>query len=81
MRTTVLCVVNVGAEGSGPPLPSWGSQVAAALLLAVVVELVLPVHHVGRPAVELHLPLPLCLVDVVWRQDRGNHRQQLVSTS
>jgi hypothetical protein len=31
--------------------------------------------------VELHLPLPLCLVDVVWRQDRGNHRQQLVSTS
>lgn len=41
------------------------SEVSAALLLAVVVKLALPVHHVGGPAVELHLPLTLCLVYVV----------------
>lgn len=41
------------------------SEVSAALLLAVVVELALPVHHVGGPAVELHLPLTLCLIYVV----------------
>lgn len=41
------------------------SEVGAALLLAVVVKLALPVHHVGGPAVELHLPLKLCLVYVV----------------
>lgn len=43
----------------------WLSEVGAALLLAVVVELALPVHHVGGPAVELHLPLALCFVYVV----------------
>lgn len=41
------------------------SEVSAALLLAVVVKLALPVHHVGGPAVELHLPLTLCLIYVV----------------
>lgn len=41
------------------------SEVSAALLFAVVVELALPVHHVGGPAVELYLPLALCLIDVV----------------
>lgn len=40
-------------------------KVSAALLFAVVVELALPVHHVGGPAVELYLPLTLCLIDVV----------------
>lgn len=40
-------------------------EVSAALLLAVMVKLALPVHHVGGPAVELHLPLTLCLVYVV----------------
>lgn len=49
------------------------SEVGAALLFAVVVELALPVHHVGGPAVELHLPLALCLIDVVWRKRRGKH--------
>lgn len=41
------------------------SEVSAALLLAVVVKLTLPVHHVGRPAVKLHLPLTFCLIYVV----------------
>lgn len=40
-------------------------EVSAALLLAVVVKLALPVHHVGGPAVELYLPLALCLIYVV----------------
>jgi len=47
---------------SSSPLPL---EVGAALLLAVVVKLTLPVHHVGGPAVELHLPLALRLVYVV----------------
>lgn len=46
-------------------LLSAPSEVSAALLFAVVVELALPVHHVGGPAVELYLPLTLCLIDVV----------------
>lgn len=41
------------------------SEISAALLFAVVVELALPVHHVGGPAVELYLPLTLCLINVV----------------
>lgn len=41
------------------------SKVSAALLLAVVVKLALPVHHVGGPAVELHFPLTLRLIYVV----------------
>lgn len=48
------------------------SEVGAALLFAVVVELALPVHHVGGPAVELHLPLALGLVDVVCGRKRGD---------
>lgn len=46
-------------------LLSGCSEVSAALLFAVVVKLALPVHHVGGPAVELYLPLTLCLIDVV----------------
>lgn len=46
------------------------SEVSAALLFAVVVELALPVHHVGGPAVELHFPLTLSLVDVVWNKHK-----------
>lgn len=43
-----------------------GSQVRPALLLAVMVELVLPVHQVGEaPAVELGLPLALGLAQRV----------------
>lgn len=45
-----------------------GSQVRAAILLAVMVKLVLPVHHVGAPAVELSLPLALRLVQRVCGQ-------------
>lgn len=41
------------------------SEVSAAFLLAVVVKLALPVHHVGGPAVELHLPLTLCLIYII----------------
>lgn len=52
-------------------LPLGCSEVGAALLFAVVVELALPVHHVGGPAVELHLPLTLRLVDVVWMKGGG----------
>lgn len=44
------------------------SELSAALLLAVVVKLALPVHHVGGPAVELYLPLTLCLIYVVWEK-------------
>lgn len=60
---------------SPPPSSFWWgrSELGAALLFAVVVELALPVHHVGGPAVELHLPLTLCLIDVVWRKRRGKH--------
>lgn len=45
-----------------------GLQVRAAILLAVMVKLVLPVHHVGAPAVELGLPLALRLVQRVCGQ-------------
>ena len=62
-------------------LPRCASEVTAALLFAVVVELALPVHHVGGPAVELHLPLPLRLVNVVWRRDRDNQRHQPAFTN
>lgn len=41
------------------------SEVSTALLLAVVVKLALPVHHVGGPAVEFHFPLTLGLIYVV----------------
>ena len=72
-------VVSVGSGGDAAVLsPSSTSEVAAALLLAVVVELALPVHHVGGPAVELHLPLALRLVDVVWGRDR-DHQSSLSS--
>ena len=53
-----------GPRGRGPSGPG-PSEVGAALLLAVVVELALPVHHVGGPAVELDFPLTLCLIYVV----------------
>ena len=41
------------------------AEVGAALLLAVVVELALPVHHVGAPAMELHFPLALSFINVI----------------
>lgn len=46
-------------------LASPRSEVGAALLLAVVVELALPVHHVGAPAMELHFPLALSFINVI----------------
>ncbi len=48
-------------------------EICAALLLAVVVELALPVHHVGAPAMELHFPLPLNIINVVWARNRKKH--------
>lgn len=53
------------------------SELRAAFLLAVVVKLALPVHHVGGPAVELHLPLTLRLVDVVWAKKQGKEKEVL----
>lgn len=41
------------------------SEVSAAVLFAVVIKMALPVHHVGGPAMKLHLPLTLCLIYVV----------------
>lgn len=41
-------------------------EVCAPLLLAVMVELALPVHHVRAPAMELHFPLSFNIINVVW---------------
>lgn len=64
-----VCVFEMGRDwggGSGGPTAALSlSEFGAALLFAVVVKLTLPVHHVGGPAVKLHLPLTLGLVDVV----------------
>lgn len=48
-------------------------EICAALLLAVMVELALPVHHVGAPAMELHFPLPLNIINVVWVRNMKIH--------
>lgn len=51
------------------------SQLAAAILLAVMVKLVLPSHHVGAPAMELHLPLTLGFINVICGGGGGGERR------
>lgn len=51
-------------------------EICAALLLAVMVELALPVHHVGAPAMELHFPLPLNIINVVWVRNKENNNMR-----
>lgn len=57
-----------------PLLSALHSKVRTALLFTVVVKLTLPVHHVRAPAMEFHLPLSFCLIDVIWEGKRKNER-------